>query len=262
MSTRAKTTALALAAVLAAGLAVHADVWDTSMDPDNGVTTDNVLLHGTEQVHDLDGSPFGINSDQDWYGVESHPLSSYQFVVDGLTGDLDLTAADVQRMSAAGGLLASADVLGGGGILSLSWLVADAPAPVQNFVRVRDASCAADCSTLDRYRARFFETTYTVPRFNNTGTQVTVLLLQNGTDRACSAGLHFLAADGSLIASTSAALTPRQLFVLATPSVAPNAAGSIRIAHGCGYGGLSGKAVSVEPATGFTFDTGLVPRPR
>jgi hypothetical protein len=258
----ARATMVALWVVLTSGAGARADVWDTGMDPDNGLTTDNVLLHGTEQVHDLDGSPFGINSDQDWYGVESHPLSSYQFVVDGLTGDLDLTAADVQRMSAAGGLLASADVLGGGGILSLSWLVADAPAPVQNFVRVRDASCAADCSTLDRYRARFFETTYTVPRFNNTGTQATVLLVQNTTDRACTAAFHFLAADGSLIASEPAALTPRQLFVLATPSVVPNASGSVRITHGCGYGGLSGKAVSVEPATGFTFDTALVPRPR
>ena len=35
----------------------------------------------------------------------------------------------------------------------------------------------------------------------------------------------------------------------------PNQSGSVRIAHTCGYGGLSGKAVSVEPATGFTFDT-------
>jgi hypothetical protein len=262
MRAQVKTTALALSTVLAAGLAVHADVWDTGMDPDNGVTTDNVLLHGTEQVHDLAGASFSGFSDQDWYGVESRPLSSYQFVVDGLTGDLDLAAADVQRMSAAGGTLGSADVLGGGGILSLSWLVADAPAPVQNFVRVRDAGCAAECDTLDRYRARFFETTYTVPRFNNTGTQVTVLLVQNTTDRACSAVLHFLASDGSLITSASAPLTPRQLFVLATPSVAPNASGSVRIAHGCGYGGLSGKAVSVEPATGFTFDTALIPRPR
>jgi hypothetical protein len=258
----ARATMVALWVVLTSGAGARADVWDTGMDPDNGLTTDNVLLHGTEQVHDLDGASFSGLSDQDWYGVESHPLSSYQFVVDGLTGDLDLTGPDVQRMSAMGVTLANADVLDGGGVLSLSWLIAAAPAPVQNYVRIRDASCAAECDALDRYRARFFETTYTVPRFNNTGTQVTVLLLQNGTDRACSAGLHFLAADGSLIASTSAALTPRQLFVLATPSVAPNAAGSIRIAHGCGYGGLSGKAVSVEPATGFTFDTGLVPRPR
>jgi hypothetical protein len=33
-------------------------------------------------------------------------------------------------------------------------------------------------------------------------------------------------------------------------------------AHTCGHGGLSGKAVSVEPATGFTFDTPFVHLPQ
>jgi hypothetical protein len=42
----------------------------------------------------------------------------------------------------------------------------------------------------------------------------------------------------------------------------PGRSGSVRITHDCGYGGLSGKAVSIEPATGFTFDTPLLPRPR
>jgi hypothetical protein len=36
----------------------------------------------------------------------------------------------------------------------------------------------------------------------------------------------------------------------------------VRIRHLCGYGGLAGKAVSIEPATGFTFDTPLEHRPR
>ena len=32
------------------------------------------------------------------------------------------------------------------------------------------------------------------------------------------------------------------------------------MSHTCGYGGLAGKAVALEPATGFTFDTSLIPR--
>jgi hypothetical protein len=39
-------------------------------------------------------------------------------------------------------------------------------------------------------------------------------------------------------------------------------AGSIRVAHDGRYGDLTGKAVALEPATGFTFDTPVVPRPR
>jgi hypothetical protein len=34
------------------------------------------------------------------------------------------------------------------------------------------------------------------------------------------------------------------------------------VAHDGAYGALAGKAVALEPATGFTFDTPLVPRPR
>jgi hypothetical protein len=33
------------------------------------------------------------------------------------------------------------------------------------------------------------------------------------------------------------------------------------LSHDGPYGSLAGKAVAVEPATGFTFDTALAPRP-
>ena len=39
-------------------------------------------------------------------------------------------------------------------------------------------------------------------------------------------------------------------------------AGSITVTHTGRYGDLSGKAVALEPATGFTFDTPLTPVPR
>jgi hypothetical protein len=48
-------------------------------------------------------------------------------------------------------------------------------------------------------------------------------------------------------------------------SALPGAAGvhgAITISHDGGYGQLAGKAVALEPATGFTFETALVPRPR
>lgn len=38
--------------------------------------------------------------------------------------------------------------------------------------------------------------------------------------------------------------------------------GSVTITHDAGYGQLEGKAVSLEPATGMSFDTPLIPRPR
>ena len=38
--------------------------------------------------------------------------------------------------------------------------------------------------------------------------------------------------------------------------------GSITVVHDGKFGALSGKAIGLEPATGFTFDTPLLPRPR
>jgi hypothetical protein len=159
----------------------------------------------------------------------------------------------------------SAVVLESGGVLSLVWVGPTANVtPVSHWVRIQGAACGIFCDAQDRYRVRFYETTYTVPRFNNLGTQATVLLLQNTTDRACAATAFFLGENGSLIAQhlVNAGVIPgHQLAVIPTATVAPNASGSVRISHTCGYGGLSGKAVSVEPATGFAFDTTIQQRP-
>ena len=37
------------------------------------------------------------------------------------------------------------------------------------------------------------------------------------------------------------------------------ASGAMTVAHDGGYGGLVGKAVALEPATGFSFDSPMVP---
>ena len=58
-------------------------------------------------------------------------------------------------------------------------------------------------------------------------------------------------------------MAPKGLFSLNTSSVLvlQGQSGSVTVAHDGPYGTLSGKAVAVEPATGFTFDTAMVPRP-
>jgi hypothetical protein len=47
-----------------------------------------------------------------------------------------------------------------------------------------------------------------------------------------------------------------------TASLAPGQTGSVTVSHDGPYGVLQGKAVAVEPATGFSFDSPLVYRPR
>jgi len=129
-------------------------------------------------------------------------------------------------------------------------------------VRIHGATCGTSCNGLDRYRARFYDTTYTVPRFNNSGTQTTLLVVQNASPHPCNVAMHFFDGAGALLATSQAGtLSRRQSFVANTSVSAPNQSGTIRVVHTCGYGGLTGKAVSIEPATGFTFDTALLHRP-
>jgi hypothetical protein len=251
-----------LAAALALAGASFADDWDQATDSDNGMGTDNVLFHGSVQLHDLGALP-GPLVDQDCYLVTNHPFTSYHFAVDGMTGDLDLVPSDVQRLEASGALLGGGEASDAGGVLSLHWFHFDGP-ETTTFVRVQGAGCGTSCTTSDRYRARLYDTTYTVPRFNNSGTQATVLLIQNATERICVFRPAYLDSSGGLLHETQASIQigARELKVVDTSAVVPNQSGSVRIPHTCGYGSLSGKAVSVEPFTGFTFDTPVLHRPR
>ena len=260
---RKRTAGFVLGAAIGLAASAAADQWDRGADPDNGNGTDNVLFHGSEQVHDLAVQPGSLETqgsleDEDWYLVPTHARSSYQFVVDGPTGELDLATADVSLVSPTGAALASA--VAADGVLSLIWLGGTGGIDTR-FVRVSGPGCATACDESDRYTARFYETTATIPRFNDSGTQATVLLLQNTTSRNCILNIYFLNGSGHQVGPTHLlGLGPHELRT--KTSDLPNQSGSVRIAHGCGYGGLSGKAVSIEPATGFTFDTPLVYRPR
>jgi hypothetical protein len=252
--------ALVLACALP-GRAVRGDEWDVATLGDVGTATRNTLLHGSEQVHDL--AAVGDTPDEDWYKFMSRPRSSFQLVVDGMTGDLRLTGTDVQLLDLQGVFEADAQVTDLGGSLSLAWRnLAANFGGVRHFVRIRGADCGTTCTATDRYRVRFFDTTYSIPRFNNSGTQVTVTTVQNVTDAACD--VHYLFQDEGPnlpLGRVDTTLPPRGLHVLNTATVVPNESGSILVLHTCGYGGLSGKAVAVEPATGFTFDTAMVYRP-
>lgn len=257
---RRALSALALVAATVPGAGARADDWDAGTDHDGTAGTDNVIAHGVEQVHDLAQQPTG--PDQDWYLVTSRAFSSYQVVIDGMTGDLDLGSQSLQRLNATGGLvLEDSSASDAGNVFSLDWQ--NGSGPVVHLVRVRAAACGISCQAADNYRIRFYDTTYTVPRFNNSAAQTTVLFVQNTESRPCTVTQHYFSPSGGLLATSGpSTLQPRTVQVTATDEIVPGAAGSVRITHDCGYGGLSGKAISVEPSTGFAFDTEMASRPR
>ena len=131
-------------------------------------------------------------------------------------------------------------------------------------VRVRSAGCGTDCGPDDVYRIRAYETSYSVPRFNNSSTQITVLVLQNPTNDTVGGEIYFTAPSGSQVGVQPFSLAPKATLVLNTATVpgVGGTSGAITIAHDGRYGDLSGKTVALEPATGFSFDSVLEPRPR
>ena len=232
---------------------------------DDGLTGGRAeLAHGFAHTTDLAAS--GGVADRDLYLVAQQPYSSYEVVVDGGSGDLGTAGPLLERRSATDALLQASAPVGTGPSRTLRWqntsflgeagerIVVSATGP---------GGCGISCGPDDRYRIRFYDTTYSIPRFNNTGSQLTVLLLQNATDRPVEASVRFWLASGALAASQPVSLAPRQLYVLQTQTTnLVGQSGSITIAHDGGHGALSGKTVALEPATGFSFDSPMVPRLR
>jgi hypothetical protein len=151
-----------------------------------------------------------------------------------------------------------------GGSHRLAWRN-DLPGAVgSQSLRVGGTGCAPACGADDVYRIRLYETTYSISRFNNSATQSTVVFVQNPGDQPVSARAHFWSAGGALLRTIALTIAPRALSVINTPTVPELAgrSGSITVASDAPYGVLRGKAVALEPATGFAFDDVMRPRPR
>jgi hypothetical protein len=248
--------ALGLGLALVSGRAAVADVWDIQTTNDGGNTTENELVHGSDQLHDLGGPPL---PDQDWFTLSQKPWSSYEAVADSTSGDIGPNLA-LDRVSGAGTVIQASVAVGVGYTRSLRWANTGAAEVNNEFIRVTSAGCTTNCGPDDVYRIRFAETTYSVPRFNNFGSQITVLLLQNPTNYTINATVYFWDTSGALIASTPFTLTGKQLVVFNTSTAAPGVGGAVTIAHTGRFGDLSGKTVALEPATGFSFDSPMLPR--
>ena len=61
-----------------------------------------------------------------------------------------------------------------------------------------------------------FDTTYVVPRFNNSATQTTILIIHNNTGTAVTAFLYFYGAPGNLLDTEPVVIEPRATVVLNT----------------------------------------------
>jgi hypothetical protein len=249
---------LGLGLVLMSGRAARADFWDIQTTHDGSSATENELVNGSDQLHDLGGPPL---PDEDWYTLGQAPFSSYEAVADATSGDIGPTMA-LDRVDSGGAILQSSQAVGIGYTRSLRWANLTG-SPVNNeFIRAMSSGCTTNCGPEDVYRIRFTETTYAIPRYNNFGTQVTVLLLQNPTNYVITGTVYFWDATGAQVASSTFNLPAKNTLVLNTSTVpgANGTSGAVTVAHDGRYGDLAGKTVALEPATGFSFDSPMLPR--
>jgi hypothetical protein len=215
----------------------------------------------TELIH---GSNLGRNLvAPDVFPIRSHARQSWEVVVDAATGDIVGSGGpNVFRLASDGTtVVQTAAPIGTGVSKSLRWENGGAT-DFDGFVRVESAGCTTNCTPEDTYRIRSYDTTYGISRFNNSATQVTVLVVQNTSTDAVTGTIWIWDQTGGLVTSQALSLAANATFVLNTSAVAPGAAGTITVSQDGRFGSLAGKAVAVEPATGFTFDTPMVPRAR
>jgi hypothetical protein len=191
---------------MAPRFAAAIDVWDApGGHVDDNAGTDNELANGSLQVHDLQAA--GAIADQDWYLIGQQPFSSYEVLVDGLTEEVAFIPAStlndaiqVDLVDNAGTVINSGYSMSSiGAARSLRFRNTTATEVTNQFVRVRTGSngCTTTCTVNAQYRAQFYETTMLVPRFNNSATQVTILIVQNGSSTSVDATARFFNAAGT-----------------------------------------------------------------
>jgi hypothetical protein len=244
------------------GTATNAAIADgqgiaTISDEDAPSLSQDELVHGSSQRRSPSTPPGP--PDRDYFRLAQKPGGSYEVVVDGLSGGLSPLL--IERLAADNATVLQSVSSGAQGSASLRWVNGVAPTTNQH-ISVRSTGCGAACGPNDTYKLSAYETTGYIPRFNNSATQITVLLLQNRSAVPINGTVVLRGPTGIVVASPAFTIPPRGTYVLNTATVAPGASGSLSVGHDGHYGELAGKAVSVEPATGFTFDTGLVYRPR
>jgi hypothetical protein len=262
--------ALALGALAAAVPAHAVDPWEGGYVPDDGVPfgyLPNALSPGLVQLHDLDEQGSAVN-DEDWASVPTLRFHSYEARVSGTNAPFDPggcgNCAQFERVTEGGAVLTE-DVavvfdIPEGGVgeandRSVRW-IADSDSTL-DYVRVRGSSLPENQSFV--YAIRYWDTTYRVPRWNAANGQATVIVLTSLVPAEVAALIHFFGEDASLVATQPVILSRNKPYVLSSATLAALAgrSGYALVAHDGGYGALTGKAVSVEPATGFTFDTAL-----
>ena len=196
-----------------------------------GLVFESELVHGSSLWADLESA--GGVADEDLFRIGQKAYSSYEVVVDATSGDIGTgQGPELDRIGSDGTtVLQSAVSAGAGSSRSLRWENDTSGVIPDEYVRVRSAGCTTTCGPESVYRIRAWDTTLVCPRFNNSATQVTILILQNTSAVAVSGHVQLWDGAGALVAEPAFNLGARGAFVLNTSTVAAGASGSLTLSH-------------------------------
>jgi hypothetical protein len=262
-----------VAAVCALAAGARADVWDeTAQNDDTLDVTVNELMHGSDQVHDLAGQAGNTVADVDWFRLQVPLNASFEVLVDDLAGGIGgpgaapkVELAEVRASGPSFILAATKPVTAFGSARRIAWSHAEPATAGEKayVVRVSGAACGAACTSASRYRIRMVDTTLRVARFNTTGGQSTVLVLQNPTNAVQGLSVYAFGTNGDQVGGFVTFLDPREVSAINLAAVGlANVAGGLQMLNVAPYGSLTGKAVQMDPATGFVFETPVAYRAR
>ena len=253
----------ALAGVFAtlAAFPAAADVWDTAGDA-SAAATGNVLWHtAPAQRHDLANT--GGNPDSDWFKIFPRANRSYEVQVVNVSVSM-AAGFNVTRNTQAGALVdTSVGLDPTGATRALRWIQAGADTEE----RIAVVGTASSTSSA-QYDILLRETTLYCPRYNNSGTQISVLILQRASTETgagtCQATAFFYDENAAQVGTHPQTFTLNDMSAVGTSGLPglPGTKGALHVAHTCGVGGLKGKLVALEPSTGFSFDTPCTERDR
>jgi choice-of-anchor B domain-containing protein len=219
------------------------------------------LIHGAVESRSLAALPGGVVNPtlfRLWQGANA----SYEVVLDGISGGAAPVVLERLTNAQSSVLQTGVQSLTGGSAF-LRW-ENRGPDVGDQWIRVRSTGCTSDCGADATYRVRAYETTESLAHFASSGTQATVLMLQNRGAALVSGHVDFWGATGAPLGTHAFSLPPQGSLTLdvATVSGIAGQSGSATVSHDGAYDDLVGKLVALEPSTGFSFDTPLVPRRR
>ena len=226
------------------------DEWDAATVKDNtAATTRNLLYPGSAQTHDLQA--VGGVADEDWFVVNVDLFRQYQVHVSEVTGDTPVDNVDFLELWDGTG---AAMLFAGTGSPGVDKFIRFFSNDTTFRVRVKGNTNSPASA---RYSIRLSEATMYCPRYNNSGTQVSVLIVQNVSNGLCDIAVDFFAENGTYVTSFSSTAVGNGMVVLPVGSIPAlvGTKGSAQLHPFCSPSGLKAKLVALEPATGFSFDT-------